>query len=94
MRARGSTVPQPADLHFENGRAEYQLTDVQADEHVRGGGKFGGKRVTQYALHDVNVGPSTIQSTLSVTFSALNKGHNDERCTPCADTIGVRRLTT
>ena len=61
-------------FNFGNGRAEGRRTKIDALEQSLPR-IVHGERTPEYTLDDVDVCPSTVQGTLEIDLSALQKGH-------------------
>jgi len=82
---RGDTVEVVQEMYFDlgNGPAAIGAAKIQWPEESSAR-VVHGERTAQYALDDIDVCPSTIQCTLEIDLSALDKGHKSAGCTPYA----------
>ena len=85
LRPRVNTVEVVQQVHFDmgNGRADGRGVEVVALEQALAR-IVHGERTPEYTLDDIDVCPSTIQCTLEIDLSALDKGHKSAGCTPYA----------
>jgi hypothetical protein len=85
LRPRVNTVEFVQQVHFDigNGPADGRGPKIETPEPSLAG-IVDGERTPEYTLDDIDVCPSTVQCTLEIDLSTLDKGHKSAGCTPYA----------